>query len=144
MLSLTYVSHAKERFSDKALLALLKTCHTNNQRLGVTGLLLYNNAGTFVQVVEGETDTIERLYQTISADGRHKKVHCLSRRPIEEREFPHWKMGFRRMDNNTTVNIEGFTDFMVNEKQADYLREHTNFTNRLIAYFKHTSAEVIL
>jgi hypothetical protein len=81
----------------EALLGLLRQCQRKNASSGVTGLLLFGN-DTFLQVLEGEAETVDGLFHRIEGDRRHQDVRLLSRRPIGQRRFPDWKMGFRLIE----------------------------------------------
>ena len=61
MHQVVYASAAVEAFSEVQLVQLLARARTNNERLGVTGLLLYDE-GSFLQVLEGDAKVIELLY----------------------------------------------------------------------------------
>ena len=74
---LVYISSATWLMSDEELAALLMECRTNNERLQVTGMLLYKE-GNFIQVLEGEQETVEQLYIKIRADVRHTGATELS------------------------------------------------------------------
>ena len=45
-------------------------------------------------MLEGDADTIERTFATISRDARHSGVIILESRAIDERGFPQWSMGY--------------------------------------------------
>ncbi|MGE5117002.1 MAG: BLUF domain-containing protein, partial [Betaproteobacteria bacterium] len=49
--------------------------------------------GTFLQVLEGGRDAINRLYNRIVVDPRHRDVVLLSYAEITERRFAGWSMG---------------------------------------------------
>ena len=71
---------------------LAKSRH-NNQRVGITGALLFN-AGSFAQVLEGRLSDIERTFELIQRDLRHSDVTVVQIGPIAERQFPSWSMAF--------------------------------------------------
>ncbi len=121
MISLSYVSSATSRPSDEALMNLLTKAHRVNSSLKVTGLLLYNGKGTFIQVLEGDDDVVDALYEKISQDARHTRVHCIARKSISERQFPNWRMVFRHLSREKVQGVEGFSDFMSREDGTDYL-----------------------
>lgn len=144
MIALTYVSSATKRFTDEELSSLLKTCHHFNTISNISGLLLYNHSGTFLQILEGDAENVEAIYEKITADTRHQRVHRISRKDITEREFPDWKMGFRNLSNTPLNHINGFSDFMESEKPADYLLKEASFAKEILTHFKNTSNEVVL
>ena len=108
---LIYVSGGTVHFGEDDLNALLLKARANNTALDVTGVLLYSE-GTFFQVLEGEQNTVEELYEKISLDDRHDKVLMLAKRKIAERNFGEWRMGF--VSDEAMRNLPGFVDFFAN------------------------------
>lgn len=143
MISLCYVSSANKRFDNDELVNLLHSCHENNSQQNITGLLLYNGQGTFIQTLEGEENTVVPLYEKIKADSRHSRVNCISKNTIEERNFPNWKMGFRRLDKESVGNIQGFSDFMEQKDSNSYLSDKPHLVQSLLSHFKNKSNELI-
>lgn len=93
MISITYVSSAVYRFSEATLLDLVDQCQRNNERLGVTGILVYSD-GNFMQVIEGADLVIHALYERIRCDSRHRGVYTVRQQGIEAREFRGWSMAY--------------------------------------------------
>lgn len=144
MIALSYISYANQRFSDEELTELLQQAHAFNRTQDITGLLLYNGAGTFLQLIEGEDDAIEALYKKIISDSRHSRVHCLMRKHISEKAFPSWKMGFRNLSKETPPDIHGFSDFMSSNEDAENLLRDGHFANELLNHFKNSANEIII
>jgi hypothetical protein len=111
MLSLVYVSSAKQLFTEDDLKALLQKSHDNNMSLGLTGMLLYKD-GDFMQAVEGPDEALETVYAKIRSDPRHRGILELTRRQIEQREFPSWSMGFKNLNDAGLQSAQGFSSFM--------------------------------
>ena len=109
MHQVVYASAAVEAFSEVQLVQLLARARTNNERLGVTGLLLYDE-GSFLQVLEGDAKVIELLYETIARDKRHQRVIALLSREAPERHFAKWRMGFAAM-NASSKKMPGYTEY---------------------------------
>ena len=107
MISLAYVSATSSTMSEDEIVALLVQSRANNARAGVTGALLYQR-GRFVQILEGDEQTVLRLYRKISRDQRHGDIHELSRQRIPARQFPQWTMGFRPLTPAAMKKLEGF------------------------------------
>ena len=72
---------------------LLEHARRNNEKAGVTGMLLYKD-GNFMQVLEGEERVVQALSAKIGRDPRHEKMVTLLEGPLAEREFSDWSMGF--------------------------------------------------
>ena len=95
--SFVYVSAARRLFSEEELSALLRKSRANNERDGITGLLLYSG-GNFMQAIEGEETPIRALLDRIEADKRHLRITRLLEEKTESRRFPEWSMAFRPVD----------------------------------------------
>lgn len=93
LLCLIYVSTAKTAFGTEEIAALLEEARTNNAAHGITGLLLYA-APCFMQYVEGPRENVERLFETLKGDPRHRGIIELTRRPREHRAFDAWSMAY--------------------------------------------------
>ena len=94
LLSIVYSSAATVPFEDVDLAALLAVSRMNNERRGLTGLLLFRD-GQFMQVLEGPEAAVRRALATIAADPRHTGVWTLDEETIEHRRFGAWSMGYR-------------------------------------------------
>lgn len=137
LLSITYLSLATVPLSEHDLGALLVKCRANNQRMGITGMLLYypNN---FLQTLEGPESAVSELFNEIRRDLRHKSVHVLVREAIEERDFPEWTMGFRclKLASGQTP-LEGYSDFLTRHDDAPPTNQSDRKTKRVHALFQH-------
>ena len=94
MVELIYMSQAYHDFSDADLKSLLSVARENNKANNITGMLLYDRLGTFIQAIEGEKQDIDALFQKISSDPRHGEIEKLSYVEINERSFSEWQMAF--------------------------------------------------
>ncbi len=97
MRSLVYASRALGSFDDAELLALLDTARSRNDEHGVTGMLVYA-AGSFLQLLEGEDDAVEAIWDRIRMDPRHTELRVLQDGPARQRLFGEWSMGFQHPD----------------------------------------------
>ena len=94
LVSKTYLSKAIDVFSEHDLHQLLIHCRRKNAAASVTGALLYHN-GYFMQLIEGQLDAINAIYDRIQADPRHEVLSVLFEDEISARFFPDWTMGYR-------------------------------------------------
>ena len=93
MLQLAYISTSRQPV-DRALLDdILAASRRNNQRCGVTGLLV-SGGKRFLQVLEGPDQAVLATYARIQNDPRHFAFVSLATKPIEERAFGQWSMAF--------------------------------------------------
>lgn len=92
LVRLMYASRAAAEVDQDMLLAILRKSKTDNPGLGVTGVLCCSG-GVFLQVLEGGRSAVNRLYNRIVADPRHRDVELLLYQEIAERRFAGWSMG---------------------------------------------------
>lgn len=90
---LVYGSETPEPMAPEAVQALLNHAREKNARIHVTGLLCYDGR-KFLQIIEGESDTILDLFHAIQNDPRHEAVEILHDGEIEARAFSDWKMAY--------------------------------------------------
>ncbi len=111
LIHLIYASAASRPMGAPELAALLAVARAQNARLGLTGMLLYDE-GSFFQVLEGPADVVQALYLKIEQDRRHTEVTCIIREPIPRRCFGAWSMGFAHLsDAGALAQAPGANDF---------------------------------
>jgi len=134
---LLYLSSAKVELSEAALLKLLYESQSRNGQLNITGLLLHSD-GSIMQILEGAKTDVETLFRKIERDERHTGVVVLSRKEVEARDFPEFKMGFHQTSQTAlNSNIPGFSDLI----NRGYLTEkELNGLSTLVAVFLKTFA----
>ncbi len=109
MRRIIYSSQAAYDVAPGDLVKLLEVARYNNERLGVTGMLLYCN-NSFLQVLEGDSKALTTLIGIISQDPRHSNFTILLDEEISSRLFPNWTMGFEHVrDDELAEHLEGFT-----------------------------------
>ncbi|MGI9486521.1 MAG: BLUF domain-containing protein [Geminicoccaceae bacterium] len=104
-----YASAASTPFDSSDLEDLLAKARANNEKVNVTGMLLYHD-GSFLQVLEGEEDDVEAVVSKIKQDDRHCNVMKLYRGEIDAPNFADWSMGFCRPTN--AKDVPGFIDIL--------------------------------
>jgi hypothetical protein len=108
---LVYFSSTVKPFQEEDLINILQHSRSHNNKVGITGLLLYVR-GNVIQVLEGEQQAVESLYKRIEQDARHTNVSLAINRPIHQRLFPKWAMGYETISHQqleeirTVVNLE--------------------------------------
>lgn len=107
MLSIVYSSTATVDFSDRDLDGLLVSCRSNNERLGVTGVLAFRE-GRFLQLLEGPLEVVRERMKIIARDPRHTGVTTLLEEVTQKRQFPEWTMGFERVNDTHMETIPGY------------------------------------
>ncbi|WP_066810644.1 BLUF domain-containing protein [Sphingomonas asaccharolytica] len=91
---------------------------------GITGLL-YTEDDTFLQVIEGPSDSVSDLIARLENDARHRDLTILVDRSIAEREFGDWTMIYRdrresidAFDDRLRVLLAGVSDETVRHFRA--------------------------
>ncbi|GAA1436499.1 BLUF domain-containing protein [Mycobacterium cookii] len=122
VLRLTYTSAATRLLSVGQLVELIEQIRPKNERLGVTGLLLYSG-GNVIQTLEGDTTSVDTIFDAIRADARHDRVRVVDRRLVDERAFASWSMGFRNVTAREVAGLQDFTE-LARESVGDDLSDH--------------------
>lgn len=113
------------------LRAIAHVSATNNPLLAVTGVLIFEGS-FFVQVLEGERETLQRLSSRIKMDTRHAEFTVLADQPIESRHYGDWAMETFFVAEPNIVNVEtlkGLSDV--------YQRNFEMQTNTYVDFLKH-------
>jgi hypothetical protein len=108
---LLYTSLAKWEMSSNELIELLEKSREKNKLLNITGLLVYHNR-EFVQIIEGEKETVLELYDIITKDERHTSVRTFWENSISKRGFSKWAMGFIKVENLELSTLNGYPQFL--------------------------------
>lgn len=89
---LIYQSTCSDKLIDNAdLRDLVQKSAENNRAAAITGLLLLSG-DQFLQVLEGPSDAVNRLFGRIVRDRRHRDVRLLSFEQIGPVYFDDWSM----------------------------------------------------
>jgi len=94
MHQIIYMSHAVAPLTSTQLYQLLALARQRNTKSAITGILLYGNE-RFVQVLEGEKEAVQDLYERIKHDARHQHVTAYADKAISKRMFTEWAMAFQ-------------------------------------------------
>ncbi|WP_345988653.1 diguanylate phosphodiesterase [Sulfurimonas sp. HSL1-2] len=136
LIELIYCSAAAHPFSRAELAQLLAASRSNNEKIGVSGMLLYAE-GSFFQVLEGEAPTVEALFETIRRDPRHNAVTLIIREPIARRAFEAWTMGYADITPDEVDKLLGASDFFARE--ASFTALGQDRAMKLLEAFKQGS-----
>lgn len=107
MFCLIYRSVATSSFGQQDIRLMLEKARVKNQKLGITGCLLFYE-GEFIQYFEGNQIKVLELYDEIKKDKRHTDIEMISYAQREGREFEKWEMAYE--------------DFFGDNDQITYLR----------------------
>lgn len=87
-----YASRIPKAQSATALRSILEDSRKNNEKHGITGVLIATG-DSFIQVLEGGRAQVCQTYNNITQDKRHSNVTILKFEEITHRSFESWSMG---------------------------------------------------
>ena len=131
---LVYQSTAARHLSAEDLLQILEKSRANNDRLQITGMLLYHG-GQFLQMLEGEESVVRERYDIIARDERHKWVAIVMTGPNAARDFPDWTMGFRDLGPQQAP-AEGWTDFLQSNELPVTVASAASYVRNIFLAFR--------
>lgn len=129
---IVYVSTAKAWLSEQNLEDLLIQARDRNKRHGVTGMLIYG-AGNFIQALEGDRESVTRIFESIRNDPRHTNVIKIIDFEDGERDFPDWSMAYAHEPHRE--RIEGCINILKDQRDAIDKLPETRFIRRLLSNF---------
>ena len=103
---IVYSSLATKKMLKSDLYVILRQARLNNEKSGVTGILIFSD-GHFFQVLEGKENIVADLYKKISADKRHSDIQLLLEDELENRTFPNWGMAYATPSAREIANWAG-------------------------------------
>lgn len=102
MKRLIYISRLTNPLSTAEIEQIGIVSSANNQRVDITGLLVYFER-LFFQIIEGDDQQVDHIFAKIGQDPRHQDILRLSTDDdIEQRLFPTWSMKTINLDNNAS------------------------------------------
>lgn len=133
--SLVYTSSAAQPVSDDDLRELLASSRRENERAGITGLLLYRG-GRYVQFLEGREADVRELYERIAGDPRHDRVRVVVDGHPQRRSFQDWSMGYEPL-RAAEEPLPGFRDSFDDIDRADDTDAVIRAARELSIWFRH-------
>ena len=110
---------------------ILRSAHRNNPARGISGALLYSG-GYFCQVIEGQEDQVEELFEIIQMDPRHAEVRVLQFVEIEQRGFGQWSMALAGVEDQGSLKVEGMLDSKDQIEMAQSAQALVQMMERLV------------
>jgi hypothetical protein len=115
---------------------ILSQSRRNNMHRNLVGVLYYGN-GCFFQCLEGNSDDIDKLLESLRRDPRHRDLEILSREPIEFLSFMDWNMKYVSIDQQVQELLKRH-----NMKRFDPYQFSPEMIKQLVEVF-HQSNEAI-
>ncbi len=143
MYTLAYMSKTLFDFTPVTLQLLLDVSKRNNSARGLTGILLYDGANRFVQVLEGQLNVIQDTFRAICRDERHFDVELLFVDPLNERRFPDWSMGLANEADLSFQGPEKFNQFVNMPDKHEFFLTNQQHIGQFITYLRVTNVVCI-
>ncbi|WP_461790648.1 BLUF domain-containing protein [Pedobacter sp.] len=105
---LLYYGIESFKFKQKDFEELLEQARARNEKLNITGKLIYCE-GTFIQVLEGNEADVKDVYSSIIQDSRMVATKLVTTGNVESRHFGGWSMDFKEISLNTINDFENCT-----------------------------------
>ncbi|WP_093666298.1 BLUF domain-containing protein [Sphingomonas gellani] len=86
MLQIAYTSRAAGSFGEADYNSLIGQARSNNERDGLTGLILFDGS-RFLQAIEGPKASTSHCMARIASDGRHHDIDIVKQGDIRDRDF---------------------------------------------------------
>jgi len=104
---IVYISEysGSEAEIDQVLESITLKAKTNNPEYDVTGVLFYQN-GKFVQIIEGEEESLNKLMKRIESDSRHSNIKYLVNEEIQNHAFKDWNMDSFNLSDKKNIDAE--------------------------------------
>ena len=116
-----YVSTMHASFSDDQIIELGRLSSLNNQKLGLTGVLISVHE-YFFQILEGEPLVLDALLEKIRSDSRHRDMTMLSvEYGLEHRLFRDWGMRTVCLNEESGVLLQAIRMMLRNIAQSHHI-----------------------
>ena len=114
--TICYISDSLDYNSLDKLTTLYLKAKSNNIKNNITGVLIYKNQN-FLQVLEGEETLVDKTFERIKHDTRHRNLFKVINTSIQERIFEDYNFGFTIIDNKKGLN--NLNNYLAWLKEAD-------------------------
>ena len=135
--SLVYVSSAAKLLSQAELLEIVQKARDFNASHGITGMLLHKD-GNFMQALEGPRVEVLKLMEKIQHDSRHTGILRLLMRPVKERQFEDWSMGFRDLNTLSSAEMEAFRPYLSASLADEKFLDEPAAAYKLLRFFRES------
>lgn len=106
---LIYFSSSLKLVQEEDFISLLEQSRKHNSEKGITGILLCVR-GNILQVLEGDQQAVEDLFNRVEQDTRHTDVSIAFKRPISQRLFPKWAMGYETITHRQLEEVKSLVN----------------------------------
>ena len=118
-----YFSSATHLLTDNELQLLLEKSRLKNSQNDITGVLIHID-GDVIQVLEGEKEKIQNLYELIKLDPRHSTIIKVFDNEVPSRMFENWSMGY-------------------SQETIEDIRKNNNFSSLSMSELKENKGNIV-
>lgn len=108
---LSYVSQSVSAMDDQELKDLLTKARQFNVSEQLSGVLIYSQ-GLFLQLLEGEEEKVNALFDKIKRDPRHKDILVFFENYTKHRIFGNWSMAYKATEDYDQQAKKGIEHFI--------------------------------
>ena len=91
LIRILYLSRAAGAITGTVTGSILESARVHNKAEDITGVLCQGQ-GLFIQILEGERRSVNRLYNKLIKDMRHQDIELVYLEEVKVRKFPKWSM----------------------------------------------------
>ncbi len=108
--TISYVSTSNPDLSDTDITHLMDYVRAHNCLLDITGILIYSD-GNFLQVIEGNKETVKGIFEKIKKDLRHYNIIKILDKEIDGSSFSDYHSSFTVIsDHNGPIELQKFLE----------------------------------
>ena len=122
---------------EKSLNNLDLQAATNNLRMGICGLLVLSG-DRFLQVLEGDSKAVNKVYGKVIKDNRHYDVNLISYEGIVNAEFMGWDMHLVNLESLDTYAQKTFRENYPINKDTLIFNDDANLMFGLLIKMRDT------
>lgn len=130
--TICYVSKADPNLTEEEINEIFKLTEDTNRAHNISGILLHS-LGNFFQVLEGEEEYIEELYENkILKDPRHSNVFEVYRRNIAQPVFSNYLSNFQAI--TTSSQLDKIRNYLEKNKSISTSEKLTRLLRPFIIF----------
>ncbi|NLR94702.1 MULTISPECIES: BLUF domain-containing protein [Flammeovirga] len=126
MYCLCYISTRKHDLDDDILKQILLHSRENNRFRNLTGILVLLK-DKFIQILEGDENDVNDIYNKIMKDNRHQYVQKVYSGEIEKRNFKTWAMAFHEIHWDDLEDAGLVKEYDKSISLEQYLKEKDHY-----------------
>jgi len=131
---LIYTSVSSAQSEKDEVSNILAVSEKNNAVSAITGLLMFDGH-RYIQILEGEAESVNHLYDVISKDSRHQELELLHVGGISARSFENWRMAYEALPPGLLADLAEKMAVISLEQNGEALTGEESFGARLNAMF---------